>query len=28
MTSSAASFRTFMAYPTLIDKGYLPVQGN
>ncbi|KAL6875772.1 hypothetical protein ACP4OV_013285 [Aristida adscensionis] len=26
MTSSAASFRTFMAYPTLIDKGYLPVQ--
>jgi UDP-glucosyltransferase BX8/BX9 len=28
MTSSAASFRTFMAYPTLLDKGYLPVQGN
>ncbi|KAL6659734.1 hypothetical protein ACP70R_002563 [Stipagrostis hirtigluma subsp. patula] len=26
MTSSAASFRTYMAYPTLIDKGYLPVQ--
>lgn len=27
-TNSAASFRTFMAYPTLIEKGYLPVQGN
>ncbi|KAF8694228.1 hypothetical protein HU200_038360 [Digitaria exilis] len=26
MTSSAASFRNFMVYPTLIDKGYLPVQ--
>ncbi|KAL6875774.1 hypothetical protein ACP4OV_013287 [Aristida adscensionis] len=26
MTSSAASFRTYMAYPTLIEKGYLPVQ--
>ncbi|TVU34300.1 hypothetical protein EJB05_16131, partial [Eragrostis curvula] len=26
MTSSAASFRTFMAYPTLLHKGYLPVQ--
>ncbi|KAK3164666.1 hypothetical protein QOZ80_1AG0022740 [Eleusine coracana subsp. coracana] len=26
MTSSAASFRTFVAYPTLLDKGYLPVQ--
>ncbi|CAO2142771.1 unnamed protein product [Urochloa humidicola] len=25
MTSSAASFRVYMAYPTLIDKGYLPV---
>ncbi|KXG22529.1 DIMBOA UDP-glucosyltransferase BX9-like [Sorghum bicolor] len=25
-TNSAASFRTFMAYPTLIEKGYLPVQ--
>ncbi|GJN18499.1 hypothetical protein PR202_gb05666 [Eleusine coracana subsp. coracana] len=23
---SAASFRTFVAYPTLLDKGYLPVQ--
>ena len=28
MTSSAASFRNFIAYPTLIEKGYLPVQGN
>lgn len=28
MTSSAASFRNFMVYPALIDKGYLPVQGN
>jgi UDP-glucosyltransferase BX8/BX9 len=28
MTSSAASFRTMMAYPTLLDKGYLPVQGS
>ncbi|TVU25595.1 hypothetical protein EJB05_28097, partial [Eragrostis curvula] len=26
MTSCASSFRTFMAYPTLIEKGYLPVQ--
>ncbi|PUZ44733.1 hypothetical protein GQ55_8G141100 [Panicum hallii var. hallii] len=26
MTSSAASFRNFIAYPTLIEKGYLPVQ--
>ncbi|KAL6592953.1 hypothetical protein ACP70R_049249 [Stipagrostis hirtigluma subsp. patula] len=26
MTSSAASFWMYMAYPTLIDKGYLPVQ--
>ncbi|KAK3129356.1 hypothetical protein QOZ80_6BG0478260 [Eleusine coracana subsp. coracana] len=26
MTSSAASFRTFVAYPILLDKGYLPVQ--
>ncbi|KAL6592951.1 hypothetical protein ACP70R_049247 [Stipagrostis hirtigluma subsp. patula] len=26
MTSSAASFRTFMAYPTLLEKGFLPVQ--
>ncbi|CAN6307765.1 unnamed protein product [Urochloa humidicola] len=26
MTSSAASFRSFMVYPTLIEKGYLPVQ--
>ncbi|CAO2145089.1 unnamed protein product [Urochloa humidicola] len=25
MTASAASFRVHMAYPTLIDKGYLPV---
>lgn len=28
MTSCASSFRTFMAYPALIEKGYLPVQGN
>uniref|UniRef100_A0A0A9FME5 Bx9 n=1 Tax=Arundo donax TaxID=35708 RepID=A0A0A9FME5_ARUDO len=26
MTSSAASLRTFMAYPTLLEKGYLPVK--
>ncbi|CAL4963056.1 unnamed protein product [Urochloa decumbens] len=26
MTSSAASFRNFMVYPALIEKGYLPVQ--
>ncbi|TVU25599.1 hypothetical protein EJB05_28101, partial [Eragrostis curvula] len=26
MTSCASSFRTYMAYPTLIEKGYLPVQ--
>ncbi|CAN6234295.1 unnamed protein product [Urochloa humidicola] len=26
MTSSAASFRSFMVYPALIEKGYLPVQ--
>ncbi|CAN6373524.1 unnamed protein product [Urochloa humidicola] len=25
MTASAASFRVYMTYPTLIDKGYLPV---
>ncbi|CAL4982678.1 unnamed protein product [Urochloa decumbens] len=25
MTASAASFRVYMAYPTLVDKGYLPV---
>ncbi|TVU25598.1 hypothetical protein EJB05_28100, partial [Eragrostis curvula] len=25
-TRCASSFRTFMAYPTLIEKGYLPVQ--
>ena len=28
MTSSAASFGSFIAYPTLIEKGYLPVQGT
>ncbi|CAO2187404.1 unnamed protein product [Urochloa humidicola] len=26
MTSSAVSFRNFMVYPALIEKGYLPVQ--
>ncbi|RCV30548.1 hypothetical protein SETIT_6G104300v2 [Setaria italica] len=26
MSSSAASFRNFMVYPALIEKGYLPVQ--
>ncbi|TVU25600.1 hypothetical protein EJB05_28102, partial [Eragrostis curvula] len=26
MTGSASNFRTFMAYPALIEKGYLPVQ--
>ncbi|CAL5028797.1 unnamed protein product [Urochloa decumbens] len=28
MTSSAASFRSFMVYPALIEKGYLPVQAE
>ncbi|TVU25601.1 hypothetical protein EJB05_28103, partial [Eragrostis curvula] len=28
MTSCASSFRTFMAYPILIEKGYLPVQAS
>jgi uncharacterized membrane protein len=28
MTASAASFRVYMAYQTLIDKAYLPVQGR
>jgi len=28
MTSSAASFGNFIAYPKLIEKGYLPVQGT
>lgn len=28
MTSSAARFRVYLAYPRLCEKGYLPVQGN
>jgi UDP-glucosyltransferase BX8/BX9 len=28
MTASAASLRDYMAYRTLIDKGYLPVKGE
>jgi UDP-glucosyltransferase BX9 len=28
MTSSAASFGSFIAYPRLIEKGYLPVQST
>jgi UDP-glucosyltransferase BX8/BX9 len=28
MTASAAIFRVYMAYQTLIDKAYLPVQGD
>jgi UDP:flavonoid glycosyltransferase YjiC (YdhE family) len=28
MTASAASFGVYMAYQTLIDKAYLPVQGR
>lgn len=28
MTASAATFRVYMAYRTLVDKGYLPVRGE
>ena len=28
MTASAATFRVYMTYQTLIDKAYLPVQGR